>query len=448
VWFRLNVEHDLYEYIGTHTDDLLIIGPPGTPDAILARLREVYAIKSTGEPTFHLGCDYRKETVSCESRAVKNIDKLKHVSADLGDPLREPPAKELGRPTTRTHWFLGTKTYVREALEKCADIMQLKPFTKAGKTISPVEQIRMHKTPIVINAGDHPASDETALCSPIKQRVYQQIMGIALWILICGRYDISFAVSTLSQFCTAPRKGHLERVYHLVGYLRKFPEKWIMIDSSDPGRVPGEDFDPYQKFQEMKELYPDAIEEIDPKAPEPKGRELKTACFFDAAMGSEMTKGRGHSGITLFVGRTPVSQISKRQGTAEASTYGNEFIAGRISCEEVTALRGGLRALGVPINTPTKWYGDNLGMLQSSSLPDSTLKKRHINIAYHVAREHTAAGVILPIKVMTGDNVADTGTKALSFDALDRHNSVLFARPYQTETDIALRKMKLWFTPH
>ncbi len=72
-------------------------------------------------------------------------------------------------------------------------------------------------------------------------------------------------------------------------------------------------------------------------------------CFFDAAMGSEMTKGRGHTGITLFVGRTPVSCISKRQGTAEASSYGSEFIAGRISVEEVLALRGARRALGVPV---------------------------------------------------------------------------------------------------
>ncbi len=34
VWYRLNKEHDLYEYIGTHTDDLLVVGPLGSLDAI------------------------------------------------------------------------------------------------------------------------------------------------------------------------------------------------------------------------------------------------------------------------------------------------------------------------------------------------------------------------------------------------------------------------------
>jgi len=49
-------------------------------------------------------------------------------------------------------------------------------------------------------------------------------------------------------------------------------------------------------------------------------------------------------------------------------------------------LRGALYALGVPVKTPTMWYGDNLGMLQSTGLPDSTLKKRHMSISSYVQR--------------------------------------------------------------
>jgi hypothetical protein len=39
MWYRLNEGHDLYEYVGTHTDDLLVVGPPGCPDAIIAKLK-------------------------------------------------------------------------------------------------------------------------------------------------------------------------------------------------------------------------------------------------------------------------------------------------------------------------------------------------------------------------------------------------------------------------
>ncbi len=41
----------------------------------------------------------------------------------------------------------------------------------------------------------------------------------------------------------------------------------------------------------MHEQYPDVVEDIDPTALLPKGREVKMTCFFDAATGSEITKG-------------------------------------------------------------------------------------------------------------------------------------------------------------
>ncbi len=45
-----------------------------------------------------------------------------------------------------------------------------------------------------------------------------------------------------------------------------------MIDSSEPGRVEGEEQYPEaNKQQEMHEEYPDVVEDIDPKAPPPKG---------------------------------------------------------------------------------------------------------------------------------------------------------------------------------
>jgi hypothetical protein len=90
----------------------------------------------------------------------------------------------------------------------------------------------------------------------------------------------------------------------------------------------------------MKEEYPDVVEDLDPKAPEPRGKDIKTTCFFDVALGTPETKGRGHTGIILFAGGTPVTYISRRQGTAEGSTYGSEYIAGCQSIEEVMTLWG------------------------------------------------------------------------------------------------------------
>jgi hypothetical protein len=84
-------------------------------------------------------------------------------------------------------------------------------------------------------------------------------------------------------------------------------------------------------------------------------------------------------------------------------------------------------------------------MLQSSNIPEAVLKKRHVNIAYHMCREQVAAKVITPIKVRTGDNVADTATKALEGGSLEHINQVLFAKPFRTEREIELRRMRIWY---
>eukprot|EP00957_Ditylum_brightwellii_P203755 15336056-Ditylum_brightwellii.AAC.2 len=59
-------------------------------------------------------------------------------------------------------------------------------------------------------------------------------------------------------------------------------------------------------------------------------------------------------------------------------------------------------------------YGDTLGMLQSSSIPEATLKKKHYMLSNHKVRETIASGAIVCRKVDSKENRADMLTKALS----------------------------------
>jgi hypothetical protein len=209
VWYRLDKSTDMYEYIGAHTDDLLVVGPPGLPDKMIATLRTIFTIKGGGEPEFHLGCDYKKVSLSMSDRMGKQVDKLRLTELPEYDPIVTVVThgkESVDSPRVkRDFWFIGTKTYIQEALVRCAKIMKLDPIVRGGKTISPVEQIRKYGTPIVITTGYNPYSDTMEPCGPIEQQAYQQLLGIALWIVICGRYDIAFAVNTLSAFSAAPR---------------------------------------------------------------------------------------------------------------------------------------------------------------------------------------------------------------------------------------------------
>ena len=79
------------------------------------------------------------------------------------------------------------------------------------------------------------------------------------------------------------------------------------------------------------------------------------------------------SGVVSFFGSTPISWTSNGQGTIESSSYSDEFCAGRVSSEEEITLLYMLRSLDVSIICAMALYGDNLGMIISSTNPDLQL---------------------------------------------------------------------------
>ena len=75
----------------------------------------------------------------------------------------------------------------------------------------------------------------------------------------------------------------------------------------------------------------------------------------------------------------------------------------------------------MPITVPSRLFGDNLGVIQNASIPDSQLKKKHTAISYHRVREAVAAGIIDPYHIAGENNPADVLTKALSSTEFLKH---------------------------
>ena len=59
-------------------------------------------------------------------------------------------------------------------------------------------------------------------------------------------------------------------------------------------------------------------------------------------------------------------------------------------------------------------------MVRSVSAPDQVLRKKHLAVAFHMAREAVANGMIQIVYVPTWRNLADVCTKPLTCVVLDR----------------------------
>ena len=356
VWIRLAENKAHYEYVCTYVDDFIIASKH--PEIIMKLIKEVYDIKGEGPPEYYLGNDYK----------VYN-----------------------GR------YAVGCKKYIKESIRRIEVLSKI--------------TIKRQSTPLL--TGDHPELDTSEFLDDDGHRHYQMLIGMLNWIVGIGRFDIGHATTSLARFSSCPRQGHLDRALRVFGYLKKHPNKRILVDSRDPIITGGDDVGADKLAASFREEYPDAAEEVDTNLPIPLVEELAITAFVDSDHAHDKITRRSITGIIVLVGRTPVLYHCKRQGAVETSTYSAEFMAMRTAVEEIISIRYMLRCLGVNVDTATSVYGDNLGVIQNATIKDSLLKKKHVAISYHRVREAVAASVIIPIKIRSQDNFADCLTKSL-----------------------------------
>ena len=76
------------------------------------------------------------------------------------------------------------------------------------------------KVPTPLRHGYKPELDVTAELKAEGVNFFQEIIGQLRWAVELGRVDILYEVSIMSCHLAMPREGHLEQIYHLLGYLK------------------------------------------------------------------------------------------------------------------------------------------------------------------------------------------------------------------------------------
>jgi hypothetical protein len=371
---------DHYEYIATYVDDVLAFSKE--PLALIEELKTDYILKGIGQPRYYLGGD---------------VIELDNTWNSMG-----------------IYTALSAETYIGNVVSKYETLFTTTDQPYTFRTFhSPMEQ------------NYHPETDTSDFLDPKNASVYRGMIGSANWMITLGRFDVNYAVNTMSRFSMAPREGHLKAMHRLFGYLKAHPMGRLLIDPTEP------DHDKYDVSDNAwTEFYPDVEEELPGDMPVPKGKPIRTTCYVDSDHAHDVVTRRSVSGILLFANGMPVRWYSKRQKTVETSSYGSELVAARVAVDLIIELRYKLRMLGIPVTEPTLMLGDNMSVVINTTIPSSQLKKKHNAIAYHRVRESIAANIVRFAHIPSATNLADCLTKPLSNETFNRLVSqVLFQRP-------------------
>jgi len=264
--------------------------------------------------------------------------------------------------------------------------------------------------------GDHPEMDDTGFLNNDEHSKYRMLIGCGQWAITLGRFDVMFSIQTMARFTAAPRQGHITRVLRIFGYMKAYAKYGIIIDVQERTISQTEDIK-----VNWEEQYPGAHEELPSNMPKPKGKPVNLVIYADADHAHDQLTRRSVTGILLFINSTPIKWYSKRQNTVETSTYGAELVALRIAIDIVVEFRYKLRMMGIPLKGPSQVLCDNKGVVLNTTLPSSTLKKKHNAIAYHRVREAVAAQIVKISHIDGKENIADILTKATDGPTFRKH---------------------------
>ena len=219
IWMRENRNLKSYEYLATYVDDLCIAAQD--PGKIIQTLKENYKLKVKGDGplSHHLGADYirdKDKTLVCQPK--KYIDRLIESYHSM---FKQDPPKNMRTP-----------------LEK----------------------------------NDHPELDDTELLTGESIQHYLTMIGQLQWLVTLGRFDIHAQVTTMSRFSSAPRKGHLERLQRVYGYVLKINHysTRYRTKETDYSYLPNMKYDwSYTVYGNVQEIIPN-------NCPKPLGKSVTT----------------------------------------------------------------------------------------------------------------------------------------------------------------------------
>ncbi len=205
-------------------------------------------------------------------------------------------------------------------------------------------------------------------------RKYRRMLGRAMYAANCTRPDISFAVSNLSGSMQEPKSLHWRRLIRLFQYLAGTPTLGLQ----------------YRKGT----------------------GDCKVTAYSDAALGNDLSRGRGRTGIVVKLGGGPVYWASNTQPVVADSSQAAELLAVHAAVQSTLRTNNLLDEVGCKSDVPPTVFEDNDGTRAIVTGEASGKKRcRHLSLKYHLVRESHEEGRIKVERVDTKDQAADTLTK-------------------------------------
>lgn len=219
----------------------------------------------------------------------------------------------------------------------------------------------------------------------VDAKLYREMIGSLIYIMISTRPDLSYIVTKLSQYMSKPNSNHMIVAKHVLRYLKSTINQTLIFRKSNES--------------------------------------LKLMGFCDADWGNSELDRRSITGygFQLSVNGPLISWKARKQPTVALSTCEAEYMALAAATQEGKYLLALFSDMSKNINPPKPYelshfilYCDNQGAIALSNNPVQHQRSKHIDVRYHFIREAIQNGKVQLFYVPSEENIADVFTKPVT----------------------------------
>lgn len=204
---------------------------------------------------------------------------------------------------------------------------------------------------------------------------YRELIGCLIYLVICTRPDLSYAVSYFSQFQNNACDEHYTYLKRVLRYLKSTAD--------------------YGLFYECN-----------------INTENIALGYCDADWGTDNVDRKSISGYCFLLYNNIVSWCTQKQKTVSLSSAEAEYMALSLACCEAVWFKGLLFDMGIECKTLTICE-DNQSCIHIAKNRENSRRVKHIDIKHHFIRDLIEEGQIILRYVQSSKQLSDIFTKAL-----------------------------------
>ena len=296
-------------------------------------------------------------------------------------------------------WFLGIRIHTSKdrhtvQLSQCQYINDLIEYVDPIHPINSTSPVPMANH-VKLSASMSPSTDEEKIY--MGNIPYRTVVGKLMYVMVCTRPDIAFAVGCCARFLSNPGREHWNAVVQILKYLK---------GSAD-----------LQLTYRRQSNNPPTLQ-----------------AFSDANWANyDVDTRRSQSGAAFLLAGACIAWFSKLQQSLALSTMDSEYysmgdtskegISHNTVCAELTFPRSPAK----PVQPDTlEIKVDNTSAINLSVNPVFHKRSKHIEIRHHFIRQLVQNNIVRFVYVDSANNVADVMTKPLRKTEFRHFRSILF----------------------